>query len=115
MLKSTQREIAISTARSYLREQGIDPLTCESEDALIALDDLSRIESDKVGCQWYLSASDNQIKLFRREWRAWRKSWATTNRIVRKAYKRLDRSDLPGVLKSLDDLDAALAAKQRIS
>jgi len=111
MRKDTQREIAMSAARSHLREQGIDPLTCDSEDALIALDDLSRLDSGLVGSQWYLEATDNQVKLFRREWRKWRKDWTATNRIVRKAYKRLGVGNLKDVLSSLDELDAQLAAK----
>ncbi len=111
MRKETQRKIAISAARSYLREQGIDPLACDSEDALIALDDLSRLDSDLTGSQWYLAATDNQVKLFRREWRKWRKGWIATNRIVRLAYRRLETGNVKDLLSSLDELDAQLAAK----
>ena len=108
MNKTTQREIAISAARSYLREQGIDPLTCDSLDALEALDDLERLDGETIAAQWYRDATPNQIKLFEREWRKWRRGWTATNRMVRKAYKRISRNGLPGVLKSLDELDAAL-------
>ena len=111
MLKHTQREIAISAARSYLREQGIDPLICESQDALLALDDLSRLDDSLIASQWYKSMTDNQEALFRREWRQWRHSWAAVNRLARQAYKRLDAEDVNGVLESLNDLDAVLATK----
>lgn len=66
------REIALGAARSYLRRMGIDPATIEPDKALAALDDLYRIDQEVLASIWYGSASDNQIKLFKREFSKWK-------------------------------------------
>ena len=69
MTKAQLRETALRAARSYLREQGIDPAQVDAEAALAALDDLYRIDQATLASLWYGQTSDNQIRLFRREWR----------------------------------------------
>jgi len=63
------REIAIGAARSILREHGVsEPRFCSPEAALDHLDDFAREHPERTAAIWYLGASDNQIKLFKREW-----------------------------------------------
>jgi hypothetical protein len=111
MTKAAQRSIAMSAARSKLREQGIDPLAVDVEDALEVLDDLSRLDAELVASIWYMGASDNQVVLFKREWRKWRADWLLHNRLVRRANKCLDEvpTDFEGVKASLNAIDALLA------
>src|SRR2546422_10942781 len=65
-----KRAIALGAARSQLRRLGT-PLdhSVAFQSVLEVLDDLHRSEPDLIASQWYANASDNQIKLFRREWR----------------------------------------------
>ena len=69
MTKTEQRQIAAGAARSIMRRAGMQPISAPADDALIVLDDLTRSAPDTIAAQWYLQASDNQIALFRREWR----------------------------------------------
>jgi hypothetical protein len=62
------RQIAAGAARSYLRSMAIDPKTTDQSQALAALDDLARKDKDTIAATFYLKASDNQIKLFCKEW-----------------------------------------------
>jgi hypothetical protein len=68
MKLSEQRSIALGAARSVMRAAGINPRQATANDALLTLDDSCRIDFGTIAAQWYLSASSNQIKLFRREW-----------------------------------------------
>ena len=63
------RKIALGAARSYLRAQGTDPAQVDAQAAMAALDDLYRIDQATLASLWYGQASDNQIQLFRREWK----------------------------------------------
>jgi len=65
-----KRAIALGAARSQLRRMGV-PIdqSVPFDDALAVLDDLHRSEPDLIASQWYAQASENQIKLLRREWR----------------------------------------------
>lgn len=65
---SEARKIAAGAARSYLRQQGIDPKTVGHETAEAALDDLCRIDGNTVAAMFWFLASENQIKIFRKEW-----------------------------------------------
>jgi len=71
MNKAQQREMAIRAARSQARKQGIEPLELGAEDALAIIDDIARSEPDLVASHWYSEATDNQINLFKIEWRKW--------------------------------------------
>ena len=72
MRKPNMRRIAAGAIRSEARKQGIDPTTLDAEAALRMLDDLYRIDPVLIASVWYGSASDNQIKQFKREWRKWK-------------------------------------------
>jgi hypothetical protein len=74
MKKSEQRQIALGAARSYLRRQGIDPVTVSASAAFAALDDLERIAGDTMSSRWYASMNRNQERLFKSEWRKWKRS-----------------------------------------
>ena len=100
--KKEQREIATSAARAYLRRQGIDPMTTGPESGLAALDDLLRLDEDTIAAQWYKDASENQFKLFKRGWRAWRKKRCRMMRITRKLNKG-DISALDDALEFLEE------------
>ena len=73
MVKQTQRHIAIQAARSQLRSMGFTTDEMTSQSAQEALDDLSRSEPELVASEWYAEASNNQVKLFNREWKAWQR------------------------------------------
>jgi hypothetical protein len=73
MNQSEMRQIAIGATRSQLRRLNIDPRKASSDDALEALDDIYRVEPELIASLWYGNASDNQIRLFRREWEKWLK------------------------------------------
>jgi len=68
-----KRAIALGAARSQLRRLGTSlDRSVAFHSVLEVLDDLHRSEPDLIASQWYANASDNQIKLLRREWR---KQW----------------------------------------
>jgi len=71
MTLTEQRQIALNTARSYLRKQGINPAQASADDALEALDDCCRLDAQYIASLWYWQASNRQVLLFRREWRRW--------------------------------------------
>ena len=68
MNEQRRRETAIRAARAQLRSNG-QPMTLENAERV--LDDMARTQPQLVAAQWWQTASDNQIKLFRREWRQW--------------------------------------------
>jgi hypothetical protein len=63
-----RRETAIRAARAQLRSNG-QPITLDNAER--TLDDMARTRPQLVAAQWWQTASDNQVKLFRREWRQW--------------------------------------------
>lgn len=63
-------ERAIAAARGQLRHSGVNPSTCSAGEAEAVLDDLGRIGIE-AGI-WFRNASDNQVKMFRKEWKKWR-------------------------------------------
>lgn len=73
MNQTQKRQTAISAARSELRAAGDDPATIDAATALTVLDDLARQEPNLTAAVWYMEASDNQIRTFRREWAAWQR------------------------------------------
>jgi len=75
MNKSRQRNIALSCIRSVLRSNDADFLSISEKDALDILDDLARTEPDLIASIWYLSASENQVNLFKKEWNKMRVGW----------------------------------------
>lgn len=65
-----KRSIALGAAKSQLRCMGVTiDRSVPFDDVLRVLDDMHRAEPDLIASQWYATASDNQIKLLRREWR----------------------------------------------
>jgi hypothetical protein len=70
--KHEQRRIAINDARQYLRQTGGDPNTANADTALLALDDLCRVEPDGPAATWYREAQEatrtRQLDLFKEEW-----------------------------------------------
>lgn len=75
MNKKEMRETAIGAARSQARRNGCRPENLSAKEALGVLDDIYRVDPQVVASIWYGNASDNQIKLFCREWNAWREWW----------------------------------------
>ena len=69
--KTEARKIAIETARSILRDAGESPEDVTAERALVVLDDFVRQYPNRIASIWYMSATDNQIRLFVREWDRW--------------------------------------------
>lgn len=69
MNKSEMRHIAGGAVRSEARRTGRNPDELTTKEALQILDDLYRMEPALIAAMWYGEASDNQIKLFEREWR----------------------------------------------
>ncbi len=68
MILKQQRQEAIKIARRQARQMNIDPDSITASDALAILDDVARVEPDLIASRWYLAATDNQVRLFRREW-----------------------------------------------
>lgn len=64
--KSQQRRYAIGAARVEMSRTG--KVSRDPNDALAVLDDLLRQDPGLEASIWYANATDNQIKLFRREW-----------------------------------------------
>jgi hypothetical protein len=73
MTQQEARHIAIGATRSYLRSMGYTTDEMTAQDALAAIDDIARSEPGTIAGEWFINASDNQIKLYKREWRAWQK------------------------------------------
>lgn len=67
--QTEQRKIALGAARSQLRNQGILPRTASFDQAWNALDVLYKLDNTTVAAQWYINASEPQIRLFRKEWK----------------------------------------------
>jgi len=72
-----QRATAIGATRAQLRRMGIDPNTVDADGAWAALTDMQYINPDLIAVIWmreayrrYEAGSDNQMRLFNREWRA---------------------------------------------
>jgi hypothetical protein len=63
------RRVATGAVRSQLRRQGINPKTVDADSALRMLDDIYRVDPELIASLWYGEASNNQIKLFKKEWR----------------------------------------------
>jgi len=79
MNQRQMRRVAQQAARGYLRRRGINHEAATVDSAWSALDDLWRKDRELIASQWYIGASENQYRLFAREWRAFnkeKKSWA---------------------------------------
>jgi len=69
--RMTQREkriFAVEAVRGACINMHQDPADLDSSAAVGLLDDLTHVDPGSVVVQWYLSASDNQIDLFEKEW-----------------------------------------------
>lgn len=72
MNKKQQREIALSSARSKAREMNIKPEFISANDALGILDDINRSDKELICSEWYNNRTENQEKLFIKEWNKWK-------------------------------------------
>ena len=70
MNAATRREIAMRAVRAQLRALGIDPATATAYDIEAVISDMP---ADTVAGAFYRDASDNQWRLFLREFRAWQR------------------------------------------
>ncbi len=71
----TQRSLAVAAARSQLRENGFNDLhKLDTKEFLAVLDDLSISNPALIVSRWYLGASENQIKLFKKDIRRWKRN-----------------------------------------
>jgi hypothetical protein len=75
MTQAEMRDIALGAIRSQARQMNIEPETMDADEALTVLDDIYRVDPDIIASVWYGEASDNQIKMFKREWRQWQQKW----------------------------------------
>jgi hypothetical protein len=69
MTLKERREIALSAARGQLRAHGIEPKAATIDEYEAALDELAW--QGTIAGDWYLEASDNQWKMFKRDLRKW--------------------------------------------
>lgn len=105
---ASKRKIALSAARSQLERSGFSKhdiertLSCDA--ALAALDDLLRLSPDTIAAQWYSIASDNQIKLFRREWNIYQSVF----RDIDDGYKSLDNLDFDSVFDTIQQVSKGM-------
>lgn len=65
MTKTQQREQIRSITRGELRYRGYEPNETDSDTILRVIDDMAR--QGGIVADWYLPASDNQIKTILRE------------------------------------------------
>lgn len=70
MTTTTRREIAIRAVRAQLRALGIDPVTATAYDVEAVISDMP---AATLAGAFYRDASDNQWRLFLREFRAWQR------------------------------------------
>lgn len=73
MTQAERRNITLGAVRSYIRENGANPVDMSAEEAWQYLDNLAREEPLLIASKFYLECSENQWKLFRREWKCWRR------------------------------------------
>ena len=66
------RDMALATARSIIRERHLE-MTLENAERV--LDEYARTNPEYLTGLWWLNTSDNQWKLFRREWKKALKSY----------------------------------------
>lgn len=67
-MQASYRNMAIRAMRSECRKQGIKVKGLKPDQMLLVLDDLARREPELIVSQWYSDASENQIRLLKREW-----------------------------------------------
>jgi len=51
----------------------VNLLEASAADAHAALDDYARRYPEMVGAKWYLSANEDELCLFYRDWHAWQR------------------------------------------
>ena len=71
MTQAKQRAIALSAVRAQLRTAALLPELITPSEAHAVLDDVCRVETDLVACQWYSNADGRQLALFYRDWEEW--------------------------------------------
>jgi hypothetical protein len=73
------RNIALGATRSYLKEIRVNWYDTKPSEWDLALDDLSHIDSALCACQWWLHASEAQIKLWHRDIKKAIEEWKMNN------------------------------------
>ena len=74
MKKLELRKIALGTARSLLREKGLDPLICSAFVAESFLDDFCRNNPDNLASVYWKDFDGlKEWRGFKRDWRKWQK------------------------------------------
>lgn len=68
-----RRDIAIGATRAQMRNNGLTTKDMTLDRAERTLDELTRANPNLVASHFWLEASDNQYKLFCREWKRWQK------------------------------------------
>jgi hypothetical protein len=71
-LKKQNREIALGAVRSRMRASGLYPERQSGKTALTFIDEIAREAPETRAAKWYVSATDNEICLFIRDWKKWR-------------------------------------------
>ena len=72
MRRSEQRKIALGVVRSIARENHYDMLMMTGDVAHAILDDFARTHPQMWASEWYYTATDNELRLFYRDWSRWR-------------------------------------------
>ncbi len=81
------RREALEYARGQLRRLGENPEKASAEDAARVVDELAFCKPQSPIAKWWLASSENQYKLFCREWRAWCRERANWRSIERRLAK----------------------------
>jgi hypothetical protein len=72
------RAVTLGAVRSQMRRLGIDVIGASVDDAYTVLDDICRQDRSTIAGDYYTMAlvSDNQMRLFARDWRRWQREHA---------------------------------------
>jgi hypothetical protein len=68
------RAVTVGAVRSHLRTLVKDPALACGEDVARALDGVARANPGTVAATFHLHASDNQYRLFMRDFRRWQRN-----------------------------------------
>ena len=77
LTRAQLRAAALGAARSFLRCHGYKPLTASTEQAVGALASYAREYPNINGSRWYLSATEEEIAQFCRDWQTWQRQMTT--------------------------------------
>jgi hypothetical protein len=78
------RGIALSAVRGHARTINVNPVELSDSDAFNMLNELYLTDKELIASRFYIEASDNQVKLFKADWRQWLKEQAHSSYIYSK-------------------------------